>query len=91
MSKDIYQIAFDEISQTDLIFYHCGYESCFSGKAFGPMVRDHFLIHFIYSGKGILNSQGKTYQIEKGQGFLICPHETAFYQTDNVNLWKYAI
>ena len=34
------------------IFY-CGKEKCKPSHSFGPHTRNHFLLHFVESGKGI--------------------------------------
>lgn len=52
-------------------------------------VRDHFLIHYILSGKGLFEVGHKTYYLEKGQGFLICPGTVTFYKADTYNPWIY--
>ena len=46
--------------------------------SFGPFVRNHFLFHYVISGRGCLHSNGpdgstRYYDLEANQGFLICP------------------
>ena len=43
----------------DLNIYQFGYEQCSPLHSFGPFVRNHYLFHYIISGKGTLLS---TYQ-----------------------------
>lgn len=78
------------LNHTDLNMYQCGYEDCTPGHSYGPAVRDHFLIHYILDGKGSFQSNGQTYFLEKGQGFLICPGKVTFYQADTTTPWRYA-
>ncbi|MGE5613279.1 MAG: AraC family ligand binding domain-containing protein, partial [Bacillota bacterium] len=61
------------LNHTDLNMYQCGTQECKPGHSYGPAVRDHFLIHYIHSGKGKFCVNGREYNLEGGQGFLICP------------------
>ena len=58
---------------TDLNVYRCGFEECSPWHSWGPGVRDHFIIHIVHKGQGSFTSNGKTYKLKTGQGFLICP------------------
>lgn len=73
----------------DLIVYHCGKEQCESSHSFGPAVRDHFLIHYILEGEGSFHVDGKTYNLKKHEGFLICPDVVTYYEADKANPWTY--
>ncbi|GIO29816.1 MULTISPECIES: AraC family transcriptional regulator [Paenibacillus] len=66
-----------------------GVEDCIPGHYFGPAVRNHFLLHYILSGEGIFEVEGKRYSLGKGQGFLISPDVITYYQADAVNPWSY--
>jgi len=72
----------------DLIVYHYGYEKC-KAEHYWTGVRDHYLIHYITSGKGTFVYNDKTYHLKKGQGFLICPNILSFYQADKEQPWEY--
>lgn len=80
----------DKYANTDLNLYHCGFENCAPGHFYGPAVRDHFLIHYIIKGKGRFVAGGKSYSLEAGQGFLICPETITYYQADMTEPWCYA-
>lgn len=67
-----------------------GEEVCEGGHAFGPAVRDHYLIHFVASGEGRLFADGRWHAVSAGQGFLILPGERTFYQASDINPWHYA-
>ncbi len=80
----------NRLNHTDLNMYQCGTEVCNRNHSFGPAVRDHFLIHFILSGKGIFQVGDKTYHLREGQGFLICPDIVTYYQADAEDPWHYS-
>lgn len=74
----------------DLNMYCCGKQECEPGHDFGPAVRDHYLIHYIFEGEGIFSVDGNTYRLGQGQGFLIYPDIVTYYKADMVNPWVYA-
>lgn len=74
---------------TELHLTQFGIEDCISGHYFGPAVRTHYLLHFIFDGEGIFEVGGVSYRLRKGQGFLICPNVVTYYQADEVNPWTY--
>lgn len=87
------RIAEDDTSYlncTDLYIYQCGSEACESGHSYGPATRDHFLIHYIHSGKGIFQMGDTTYHLKAGNGFLICPDIVTYYQADILDPWHYS-
>lgn len=67
-----------------------GEEKCVPRHSYGPAVRSFYLIHFVYSGEGVLEVDNRTWKIQAGQSFLIYPGETAFYQADAQHPWHYA-
>lgn len=73
-----------------LSIYFCGREQCPSGHNFGPAIRMHYLVHFIYSGKGYYSRNNRTYELTKGDAFLILPGETTYYEADKKDPWEYA-
>jgi len=77
-------------SHTDLNMYRCGMEDCLPGHSWGPAVRDHFIIHYIFKGKGIYRVNDKLFNLKKGDGFLICPNTVIYYEADNTDPWSYA-
>ena len=52
---------------------------------FGPGVRNHYIIHFVFSGKGYFNG----HQVSTGQGFLITPGMHEHYYPDNNDPWGF--
>ena len=54
MSDSIFHIFSDE-RFLDLTVYQYGYEKCDPLHSYGPFVRNHYLFHYIISGKGMLS------------------------------------
>ena len=77
------------ITNNDFNLYHCGMEQCAQGHSWGPGVRDHFLIHYVSSGKGSFFAGNTEYKLSKGYGFLICPGTITSYQADGNDPWCY--
>ena len=78
----------DEFSE--LYVNHCGKQKCPPNYAYGPAIRPHYLIHFCLSGKGKYIVGKQTYEISKGDAFVIMPGETTYYQADEIDPWSYA-
>lgn len=78
----------------DIRPYQYGWEECEPLHSFGPFVRNHYLFHYIISGKGMLyshaaNGEIHEYDLEANQGFLICPGQINLYTADEKEPWKY--
>ena len=79
----------------DLSLYQFGYEECEPSYFFGPVIRYHFLFHYIISGKGRLISTDdrgleSEHNLERSHGFMICPNQRNFYIADKKEPWIYA-
>lgn len=74
---------------TDINPLDCGTERCAPGHTFGPCVREYYLVHYVFSGKGRFMAGDKTYHLSAGQFFLIRPHEVTTYAADTVDPWRY--
>lgn len=70
--------------------YYSGREKCAPNHFFGPAIRAHYLMHVVLKGKGVYEVRGKTYQLETGNVFLICPKEVTLYKADEWEPWEYA-
>ena len=77
-------------SQKEIAIYECGSNILETHSGFGPAVRDFFLIHFVTHGKGVFIPGGKTYKIEAGMGFLVCPQVLTHYTADPDEPWSYS-
>ena len=67
-----------------------GEEECEPARSYGPEVRSYYLIHYVCSGKGVLEVDNRIWRIHEGQSFLIYPGETVAYQADTLHPWHYA-
>ena len=76
-------------ANSELIYYYSGDHDCTPGHRWGPGLRDHFVIHFILSGKGSFTLGDSTHELEEGQGFAIFPETLVDYRADSVAPWHY--
>lgn len=75
---------FSEINPMDV-----GWEKCEPSYAFGPYIREHYLIHYVRSGKGMLYNERGEFPVKRGQIFIIRPGEVATYRADEKDPWHY--
>ena len=78
----------------DFRLFQTGWEQCAPLHTFGPFIRNHYLFHYVISGRGFLDAtspDGSTqrYNLEAGQGFLISPGQINLYSADQAQPWKY--
>jgi len=52
-------------------------------------IRRYWLLHYIVSGKGVFKVDGKKYDVEENQMFIIRPDEMFEYQADSEEPWEY--
>ena len=92
MSDSIFHIFSDELF-LDLTVYQYGYEKCEPLHSYGPFVRNHYLFHYVISGKGMLSvteeNGSSVYQIGPRSGFLIDPGRINVYGADQKFPWEY--
>ena len=77
-----------------LRLYQYGWEQCSPLHSFGPFVRNHYLFHYVISGRGFLDrytaeEATQRYDLEAGQGFLILPGQINTYSANRDDPWKY--
>ena len=92
MSDSIFHIFSNELF-LDLTVYQYGYEKCDPLHSYGPFVRNHYLFHYIISGKGMLSVTEKDdsaiSHMEAHSGFLIEPGRINLYSADQKFPWEY--
>jgi AraC family transcriptional regulator of arabinose operon len=75
--------------EQDLTLVQCGHQVTAPSYGYGPMIRDHYLLHLVRSGKGRLFIHNCVYTISKNSCFLIYPHQIAYYEADAEEPWNY--
>ncbi|QGQ98040.1 AraC family transcriptional regulator [Paenibacillus psychroresistens] len=78
---------FGQRIELDLCFF--GNQVCEPGHFWGPGIRQHYIFHYVHSGKGIMRIGDQIYNINQGQGFLICPDTIIYYKADDDDPWTY--
>ena len=66
-------------------------ERCAPGHAYSkePVAREHYQLHVILAGKGVMKVGGMTFHLHKNQAFLLKPGDKIFYQADMEHPWEY--
>ena len=86
--KNSYKVTEKEL--VSLSVYNVGFQKCDALYQWGPGIRDHYLIHYIISGKGTYRVAGQTYHLSGGDTFLVYPNTEVVYCADEQNPWEYA-
>ena len=91
MEKDPYKFSYKTSGQDNLSLsvYNTGYQRCEPGYTWGPATRDHYLLHFVTEGKGVLKGPCGTLEIPAGGLFFIRPGELCCYVADEETPWEY--
>lgn len=76
-------------SMMALSVYNVGRQKCTRGYAWGPGIRDHFVIHYVTAGTGTYTAGGKTRTLRAGDVFLIYPDTEVHYRADLHDPWTY--
>lgn len=89
--EDNFKHTFKEVERPPLalVVHHVGFQKCMANHQWGPGVRDHYLIHYVVSGKGRLHIGDNSYTLAGGQAFLLRPDTPASYCADEENPWEY--
>ncbi len=88
---DIYKQSFkkNDVDHIDLSVFNCGLQSCEGGYTWGPGLRNHYLIHYVVSGKGTYTVNHMVYELEEGDVFLAKPNQLITYSADGDEPWEY--
>lgn len=74
---------------SDLLLYETGCQQCLPGYAFGPIIRENFVLHYIINGRGTLYIKDEAHNVQQGEAFITFPHSLAYYQADEKEPWNY--
>lgn len=86
--KNSYKVTEKEL--VSLSVYNIGFQNCDPLYQWGPGIRDHYLIHYVISGKGYYKTKNKTFTLNAGDTFLVYPNTEVLYYADEMNPWEYA-
>lgn len=86
--KNSYKVTEKEL--VSLSVYNVGFQKCDSLYQWGPGIRDHYLIHYIISGKGYYRSNQHMHELHAGDAFLVYPNTEVTYYADEKDPWEYA-
>ena len=86
--KNSYRVSDKKL--VSLSVYNVGYQKCNPLYQWGPGIRDHYLIHYIISGKGYYTAKGVTHHLCEGDSFLVYPNSEVSYYADEKTPWEYA-
>ena len=75
--------------ETDLHFDFCGISKTLPFHAFGPAIRQNYILHIVMEGKGTYQVKNQQYHLKKGDLFLIRPGDSTFYLADGEDPWMY--
>lgn len=78
-----------ERAELSLVVHNAGFQKCTPGYTWGPGVRDHYLLHYIVSGSGVYETDGKRFALGPGDAFLALPDTTICYHADEDDPWEY--
>ena len=73
----------------DLNLYQFGWERNDPAHSYGPHARNHYLFHYVISGRGKLFANNQEYEITPRHGFLIVPGQITTYCADEEDPWVY--
>lgn len=74
----------------DLLVYYSGAEKCRRGHRWGPLARDHYVIHAVAAGAGVFCYGQQRWELAAGDLFLIRPGVATEYAADRDSPWEYA-
>lgn len=66
-----------------------GYRRCTPGFGEKPHIWSTFLMHYVYSGKGYLNADGRKINVSENEAFIIFPGQIANYFADREEPFEY--
>ena len=86
--KNSYKVTEKEL--VSLSVYNVGFQRCDSLYQWGPGIRDHYLIHYIISGKGFYKIGKRTYELQAADSILVYPNTEVVYYAAETDPWEYA-
>jgi len=84
---EIYFLNYSNYS--DISLYEVGMQRCIPSYSYGPIIRKHYIIHFVLSGHGTLYLNNKPFAVHGQQAFLVPPGAVSIVQADDKDPWYY--
>lgn len=72
-----------------LYIYTVGFEQTKSCHTYGPTKRSGYMIHYVYSGRGLFICEDREYSLSAGDFFFIDPTATIKYIADDKDPWSF--
>ena len=66
----------------DLRLYEIGIQRCAPSYSFGPIIRDRYILHYVFEGEGVLRIDDKEFKVKSNSFFLLPPDVLVQYQAD---------
>lgn len=73
----------------DIVCMGTSEQKCEPGYKVGPGIRDVYIIHYIINGKGTVTINGSSFEVKKGQCFLVPAYIPVSYCADELDPWEY--
>lgn len=89
-NKEVVKYSFYYANEGNMGPVNCGQMQCTPNHRFGPNVRSYYIVHFVFSGKGVFYSQNGRYDLTRDWCFIIRPGERNTYEADAIEPWNYA-
>ena len=67
----------------------CGYHETLHGRSSSQTIIDHYVLHFVVSGKGTYSVHNETFHLQTNDCFLLLPNIPIHYQSDEHAPWIY--
>ncbi len=74
---------------SDVNVLEFGEAECAPNHEYGPNYRSYFLIHYVVSGKGVFECDGRCFSLSAGDAFIIKPNKIVHYKADEKEPWHY--
>lgn len=78
----------DMAQDLDIVIKNVGFSRNSAGYTYGYDWREYYIFHYIVSGSGIYQVNGRTYHLHDKDGFLVPPRTTVIYQADKEDPWS---
>ncbi|MBQ7171732.1 MAG: AraC family transcriptional regulator [Clostridia bacterium] len=67
-----------------------GRQQCPPDYRYGPVMRQYYIVEYVFAGRGVYTVNGRPYPAEAGEAFIIRPYEVHILHADREDPWEYA-